>query len=136
MSTSVPVAAAATGSAVAQGAGLLPARGAATEPPAMPAAASRTESVRPVRASDPEAVHQTAQETRRMVESAVNRIQEFVQSMERNLSFSVDHSSGHSIVRVVDPTTREVVRQVPPQEIIEIARTLEYVNSVLVSKRA
>ena len=84
----------------------------------------------------PSSVDVTSQPTREVVAKAAADIQQFVQSMGRNLSFSVDEVSGYHVVRVVNPSTGELVRQLPSEELLKIARDFERLNNVLVSQRA
>ena len=84
----------------------------------------------------PSSVDVTSQPTREVVAKAAADIQQFVQSMGRNLSFSVDEVSGYHVVRVVNPSTGELVRQLPSDELLKIARDFERLNNVLVSQRA
>jgi flagellar protein FlaG len=84
----------------------------------------------------PSNVEATSQPTREVVAKAAADIQQFVQSMGRNLSFSVDEVSGYHVVRVVNPSTGELVRQLPSDELLKIARDFERLNNVLVSQRA
>jgi flagellar protein FlaG len=56
--------------------------------------------------------------------------------MGRNLNFSVDQATGYHIVRVINPDTNEVVRQLPSEEMLKIAQTMSHLNNVLVSQRA
>lgn len=81
-------------------------------------------------------VAQTSQPTREAVAKAAADLQQFVQSMGRNLNFSIDDTTGYHVVRVVNPTTGELVRQLPSEELLQIARDFERLNSVLVSQRA
>lgn len=53
--------------------------------------------------------------------AAVNRI---FQESYRSLSFSVDEASGKTVVRVVDPTDGQIVRQIPSEEALAIAASL------------
>ena len=84
----------------------------------------------------PSNVNAASQPTREVVAKAAADIQQFVQSMGRNLSFSVDEVSGYHVVRVVNPSTGELVRQLPSDELLKIARDFERLNNVLVSQRA
>ena len=84
----------------------------------------------------PSGVAQTSQPTREAVAKAAADLQQFVQSMGRNLKFSVDDTTGYHVVRVVNPTTGELVRQLPSEELLQIARDFERLNSALVSQRA
>jgi len=42
-----------------------------------------------------------------------------------NLSISKDSETGKSIIRLIDNETREVIRQIPPENILNIARTID-----------
>jgi len=74
--------------------------------------------------------------TREVVAKAAEQIQSFVKSMGRDLNFSVDKTTGYHVVRVVDPNTGEVVRQLPAKELLEIARSMADLQNVLVSQKA
>lgn len=84
----------------------------------------------------PSAVNEVTQPTREVVAKAAEQIQSFVQSMGRNLSFSVDSTTGYHIVRVTNPQTGEVVRQLPTEELIRIAQSFEQLNATLVHQKA
>ena len=84
----------------------------------------------------PSGVNETAQVTRETVAKAAAQIQEFVHSMGRNLNFSVDEATGYHVVRVVNPDTGELVRQLPSEELLKISRDFQRLNNVLVSQRA
>ena len=84
----------------------------------------------------PSAVNEVTQPTREVVAKAAEQIQSFVQSMGRNLSFSVDSTTGYHIVRVTNPQTGEVVRQLPTEELIRIAQSFEQLNAALVHQKA
>jgi len=56
------------------------------------------------------------------LQSAVTKMNEHVQSLQRNLQFSVDDESGRSIVTVMDRETEEVIRQIPSEEMLALAR--------------
>jgi len=55
----------------------------------------------------------------------VTQLNESVQQIQRDLLFSVDDSSGRTIVRVVNSETEEVVRQMPTEEVLRISRNLK-----------
>jgi flagellar protein FlaG len=84
----------------------------------------------------PSNVDASSQPTREVVAKAAAEIQQFVQSMGRNLSFSVDETTGYNVVRVVNPSTGELVRQLPSEELLKIARDFQRLNNVLVSQKA
>lgn len=56
------------------------------------------------------------------LQSAVLRLNEAVQSMQRNLEFTVDESTGRTVVKVIDKETSEVIRQIPSEEAMRLAQ--------------
>ena len=81
-------------------------------------------------------VNEAAQPTREVVAKAAAQLQDFVSSMGRNLNFSIDESTGYSVVRVVNPDTGELIRQLPSEELLKISRDFQRLNNALVSQRA
>ena len=84
----------------------------------------------------PSNVDATSQPTRDVVAKAAAELQNFVQSMGRNLSFSVDETTGYHVVRVVNPSTGELVRQLPSEELLKISKDFQRLNNALVSQTA
>jgi flagellar protein FlaG len=84
----------------------------------------------------PSGVAEASQPSREVVAKAAEQLQSFVQSMGRNLSFSVDAASGYNVVRVVNPDTGELIRQLPSEELLKISRDFQRLNNVLVSQSA
>ena len=83
----------------------------------------------------PSNVNQVMQPSRETVARAAEQMQKFVSTMGRNLSFSIDGTTGHHIVRVTNPATGEVVRQLPSEEMLRIAHSLTQI-SALVNQKA
>jgi flagellar protein FlaG len=84
----------------------------------------------------PSNVQKESQITQEVVAKAATQIQNFVQEMGRNLSFTIDETTGYNVVRVMNPETNEVIRQLPSEELLKIARSMEQLNSVLVNQKA
>jgi flagellar protein FlaG len=68
--------------------------------------------------------------------AAVASLQDHVQNIQRDLQFSVDDETGTTVIKVIDPETEEVIRQIPPEEVIEISRSLEEVAGILLKAEA
>lgn len=58
------------------------------------------------------------------VEQAVASINEYVQSLHRDLHFTVDRELDQTVVKVLDGDTGEVIRQIPDETVLELARKL------------
>ena len=70
------------------------------------------------------------------VAKAVASVKEALKPVGGGLEFNVDQSSGRTIVRVVDLETQQVIRQIPSEEMVELARVLERLEGLLLSQRA
>lgn len=79
------------------------------EPPAAQARAAQAEAAR------------AAEAARRAAETASKALA----GKGRELTFEFDDAAGRVIVRLIDTRTREVLRQVPSPELLQIARALE-----------
>jgi flagellar protein FlaG len=84
----------------------------------------------------PSNVSQTSQPTQDVVAKTAQQLENFVASMGRDLSFSVDSTTGYHVVRVTNPQTGEVVRQLPSEELLKIAQSMEATGSGLVNQKA
>lgn len=70
------------------------------------------------------------------VEAAVSQISEFIQSIQRDLVFSIDESSDRLVVKIVDSKTHEVIRQIPSEEMLRIASHLDSTGSLILREQA
>jgi len=63
-------------------------------------------------------------------------LRERLQAVQRDLSFSVDESTGDIVVRVIDGTSGTLVRQIPSEELLRLAERLEDMRSLLFEAKA
>jgi flagellar protein FlaG len=45
--------------------------------------------------------------------------------------FEVDEGSGRTVITVINAATNEIVRQIPPPELLQIVRNLEHAGSMI-----
>lgn len=58
------------------------------------------------------------------VEKAIEQIKSFLRESQRQLNFERDEATGRTVIRVIDPHSGEVIRQMPPEEILNLAAML------------
>jgi len=58
------------------------------------------------------------------VENAVSKLNEYVQSTARTLNFQVDDDSGKTVIKVYDRESDKLIRQIPNELVLELARKL------------
>lgn len=82
-------------------------------------------------------VEMAPEDLRRIMEGAAALITDFLAASGRKVSAGVDQVSGAMVVRVVNPESGELIRQIPSEEILGVLR---YFNTtakgVLVSQSA
>ena len=71
-----------------------------------------------------EAPGKNVQEGRQLGE-AVSQLNDYVQSVSRDLQFEVDNDLGQTVVKVVDQETQEVIRQIPDEVALRLAEKLQ-----------
>lgn len=74
--------------------------------------------------------------SKEQVEVAVEAVQKAVEPVARNLQFSIDKETGKTVISVVDAATREVIRQIPGEEILAIARAIDRMQGLLLKQKA
>lgn len=65
-----------------------------------------------------------AADARENVEAAVAKLNDYIQSTKRDLKFEVDEDSGRTVITVFDSATQEVIRQIPPDVVKDLAQKL------------
>lgn len=63
----------------------------------------------------------------------MNKVSSYMQNVQRNLNFSIDDSTGQTVVKVIDAESEEVIRQFPSEEMLALARHLSELNGESVS---
>ena len=59
------------------------------------------------------------------VEEAVAKLNQSVQGRAQGLEYSIDDDSHRTIVKVIDQSTKEVLRQIPTPEALQIAKSID-----------
>lgn len=67
---------------------------------------------------------------------ALESINKALRQQSPDLEFSVDEDTDRTIVRVVDKETKEVIRQMPTREALEISKAIERMQSLMVNLKA
>ena len=78
----------------------------------------------------------TQQPDRAQLEAATQSVREFVKPTNSNIEFSVDDDSGQLVVKIIDRSTKEVIRQMPSEEMMAIAKTLDSIKGLFVTQTA
>lgn len=70
------------------------------------------------------------------LDKAVKEIQNFIKDTNTSLDFHVDKDTDKLVVKVVDTSTKEVIKQIPSEDMLALAKALDKLKGLLVSQKA
>lgn len=79
------------------------------------------------RAPNPEGQGQGV--SKESLEAAATDVQGYFQQLPTDIKFVVDKATGTYYFKIIDPETREVIRQVPSEEVLAMARKLRELSN-------
>ncbi len=69
------------------------------------------------------------------LKNAVGKFNDVMRQSKQNLEFSVDADTKKPVVKLVDTETGEVIRQIPSEEMLSIARSIDHFQQGLLLKQ-
>jgi len=70
------------------------------------------------------------------LQTAVDRLNQSLKEMNRDVNFSVDSSTGKDVVRVFNSNTGELVRQLPNDEMLNFVKNLENMMGLIFDNKS
>ncbi|NYE26871.1 flagellar protein FlaG [Pigmentiphaga litoralis] len=70
------------------------------------------------------------------LQDAVDTFNQYIPMAANNLLFSIDEDNGTVVVKIVDTTTQDVIRQIPSVEALELSRSLDKLKGLLLQGKA
>ncbi|HJV52667.1 MAG TPA: flagellar protein FlaG [Noviherbaspirillum sp.] len=67
---------------------------------------------------------------------ALKQINDTLKKLSQDLEFTLDEDSERPVVKVVDQQTKEIIRQIPTQEALDIAKALDRLQGLLIKQQA
>lgn len=99
------------------------------------AASESSEKLTPSQAIIVEAEQQLETKKKEELHKAVKELNEYVKSMDRGLSFRLDEESGRQVITVIEVSSGDIIRQIPDEKMLEVARELAASASGLIAER-
>jgi len=96
--------------------------------PAAPRTATENDTFVPQQASK--------EPSREQLNKAVSELNQSSQMKTQGIEFSIDEDSQRTVVKVVDQETKEVLRQIPTKEALELAKSFDSAKGSLISQSA
>lgn len=70
------------------------------------------------------------------LDEAVEQLNEFAQSVQRQLEFSVDEESGKTIIKVIDKESGQTIRSIPSDEVLNMQERLKETSEAVFNSSA
>jgi flagellar protein FlaG len=71
----------------------------------------------------------------RISEALLQQMEEAIEKVHQvGLTFSVDEATGRTVIRVSDRDTGELIREIPPKEILDLQASMEEMIGILFNK--
>ncbi|NEX62706.1 flagellar protein FlaG [Noviherbaspirillum galbum] len=70
------------------------------------------------------------------LQQSLNAINRFLKPVTGNIEFTQDQDTGRTLVKIVDTQTNTVLRQIPSEEAVAIAKELDKLQGLLVREKA
>jgi len=93
-------------------------------------------SLRTVSQADKAAESSNGKDMDKQVDDALNKANQFFQDDNRSLQFVRDNDSDKMIILIKDIKTDEVIRQIPSEAMLKLAKQLEQVQGMLFEEKA
>lgn len=78
-----------------------------------------------------ESREQVLLKTQKAADGIADKMNQVASVFNTSLAFSVDESTGKTIIKVMDKETEEVIRQIPPEEMLRMIGKMRYVMGML-----
>lgn len=70
------------------------------------------------------------------VKDAVQVLNTFASSMTTSLNFTLDKDTGATIIKVIDRDTNKLIRQIPTEDAVALAKSLHKMQGLLINDKA
>lgn len=90
-----------------------------------PSAVAGPAAAKPTAASATASTSAQADPSRTQVDAAVKKLNDSMSASSQTLEFSVDHDSKQIVVKLIDQNTKEILRQIPSVEALQMAKAID-----------
>ncbi|OOE70026.1 flagellar biosynthesis protein FlaG [Salinivibrio sp. IB282] len=93
------------------------------------------ESMQQRRVEQSQRIEENRQLQRQQLEKLVERLDEFMSDFNKGLAFRLDEDTGRSVITVYEMNSGDIIRQIPEQEMLELAKQLSQHARGLVTEK-
>lgn len=103
-------------------------------PAARPVPAQTGDAATAARAAAPAATPPAASQAD--IRQAVDEVRNAISPVAQNLLFSIDEDTNKTVIKIIDSSTDEVIRQIPSEEFLAMSKALDKLQGLLIRQEA
>ncbi len=69
------------------------------------------------------------------IESVIGELNQFIQIFNTKIAFEIDKETKKTILRIVDVETNEIIRQIPPEELLKISKRISELLGLIINEK-
>lgn len=70
------------------------------------------------------------------INNAINELNKKLELLNSQLKIETDEDTGIQVIKIVDKNTKEVIRQIPPEAVLKVAKYLNEIAGLLFDSKA
>lgn len=78
----------------------------------------------------------SSQNDEERLKDAAEKINDFIASITTDLRFTIDKDTDRVVVKVISHKTGEVIRQIPSEETLKLAKALDSLKGLIIQEKA
>ena len=71
-----------------------------------------------------------------IISQTAKKLNEKMEMLQTSLKVEIDKDTGIQVVKIIDDKTKEVIRQLPPETMLKIAKYIDEITGLLFEKKA
>lgn len=72
--------------------------------------------------------------SREDIDQALTEVRQALAPIASNLDFTIDEDTGKTVIKIIDSSTDEVIKQIPSEEFLAISKALDKLQGLLIKQ--
>ncbi|CUU05096.1 flagellar protein FlaG [Candidatus Thermokryptus mobilis] len=69
------------------------------------------------------------------IEQIVSELNNFIQIFNTKIAFEIDKETRKTVLKIIDAQSNEIIRQIPPEELLEISRRISELLGLIINAK-
>ncbi len=69
------------------------------------------------------------------IENVIKEMNQFIQIFNAKIAFEIDKDTKKTVLKIIDAQTNEIIRQIPPEELLKISRRISELLGLIINEK-